>query len=211
MLIAPFAIPRGPHIRRHGPYGYVNYGSYKEWLRDEFQFRCVFCLHREKWERRGWRVFQIDHIIPKSIDPSRECLYENLQYVCDSCNGHKSTKDLPDPCRFDYSQHYQFEDDGRVTPLTESGEMYIEILELDDPDLVRYRRKVVATLRQLEDAAKKKEIDDVDLVEELEETFGYPRDVPDLRRKSRTRNSKPGSEYQCYFVRLVNGEIPRIY
>ena len=29
------------HSRRHGPLGYLNYSSYRPWLRDEFQFRCV--------------------------------------------------------------------------------------------------------------------------------------------------------------------------
>ncbi len=41
--------PSVPHTRIHGPDGYTNYTSYKDWLRDEFEFRCVYCLNREKF------------------------------------------------------------------------------------------------------------------------------------------------------------------
>jgi hypothetical protein len=30
--------------------GYADTDSYRPWLRDEFAFRCVFCLVREQWE-----------------------------------------------------------------------------------------------------------------------------------------------------------------
>ena len=91
MPIAPYAMPPGPHARRHGPSGYVDYGSYKAWLRDEFQFRCVFCLSREKRDKQGWRNFRIDHIVPQSLDPTKITLYDNLLYVCSSCNEFKAS------------------------------------------------------------------------------------------------------------------------
>lgn len=45
----PFNYPDAPHRRRHGPRGYADYASYRPWLRDEFTFRCVYCLLREQW------------------------------------------------------------------------------------------------------------------------------------------------------------------
>ena len=48
-MTAPFDYPAQPHIRRHGPIGYADYASFRPWLRDEFVFRCVFCLRRESW------------------------------------------------------------------------------------------------------------------------------------------------------------------
>jgi hypothetical protein len=33
-----FAYPETPHIRMHGPRGYVDDEHYKPWLRDEFTF-----------------------------------------------------------------------------------------------------------------------------------------------------------------------------
>ncbi len=46
-MTTPFRYPDGPHQRRHGPRGYASYESYRPWLRDEFAFRCVYCLTRE--------------------------------------------------------------------------------------------------------------------------------------------------------------------
>ena len=45
----PFSYPAAAHVRRHGPQGYADYPSYLPWLRDEFSFRCVYCLLREQW------------------------------------------------------------------------------------------------------------------------------------------------------------------
>ena len=39
-----FDYPAPQEKRRHGPSGYRNYESYRPWLRDEFDFRCVYCL-----------------------------------------------------------------------------------------------------------------------------------------------------------------------
>jgi hypothetical protein len=45
----PFVYPRAAPLRRHGPAGYAQYERYRPWLRDEFAFRCVYCLKREQW------------------------------------------------------------------------------------------------------------------------------------------------------------------
>jgi len=45
----PFIFPSVAHVRKHGPVGYTDFTTYKPWLRDEFQFRCVYCLERERW------------------------------------------------------------------------------------------------------------------------------------------------------------------
>jgi hypothetical protein len=65
----PFVYPAAPHIRKHAPAGYKNYQDYKPWLRDEFEFRCVYCLHREMWSRDRHAVFSVDHVIPLAEDP----------------------------------------------------------------------------------------------------------------------------------------------
>ena len=46
---AVFVYPVERHVRRHGPLGYSDYQSFKPWLRDEFRFRCCYCLWRETW------------------------------------------------------------------------------------------------------------------------------------------------------------------
>ena len=94
--IAAFDYPANPHLRRHGPAGYDDYESYRDWLRDEWTFRCVFCLHRERWTQGGY--FHIDHLEPVATAPHRVCDYENLLYVCVRCNLLKGNARLPDPC-----------------------------------------------------------------------------------------------------------------
>jgi hypothetical protein len=94
----PFAYPSEPHVRRHGPLGYSHHRLYLNWLRDEFSFRCVYCLRRETWLtlEADW---QIDHFVPKSILPKGALDYDNLVYSCSSCNHSKAAHLAPDPCK----------------------------------------------------------------------------------------------------------------
>ena len=39
---------------------------YKAWLRDEFAFRCVYCLTRELWRDDGYYGFTADHVKPRA-------------------------------------------------------------------------------------------------------------------------------------------------
>jgi 5-methylcytosine-specific restriction endonuclease McrA len=84
-----FRYPRRRHVRRHGPRGYRNYRSYKPWLRDEFDFRCVYCLWRERWCADGDHAFSVDHLLPRTTHPERLCDYDNLVYACCQCNALK--------------------------------------------------------------------------------------------------------------------------
>src|SRR5947208_881194 len=87
------------HRRRHGPRGYVDYRSFKEWLRDEFCFTCAYCLCRERWYPSPADAFSADHTIPQSADESRVTDYDNLIYACTRCNARKQqVQGLPDPC-----------------------------------------------------------------------------------------------------------------
>src|SRR5690242_13065808 len=93
----PFAYPLTPHRRKHGPHGYEHYERYRPWLRDEFCFRCVFCLYREQWP--SVQTWEIDHLHPMAKHAVKEKDYENLLELCRRCNGNKSAKVVPDPCR----------------------------------------------------------------------------------------------------------------
>ena len=75
-----FEYPSPAHIRRHGPQGYATYKSYRPWLRDEFAFRCVFCLAREQWGRESGE-FDLDHFAPQATDPDLATNYDNLLYT----------------------------------------------------------------------------------------------------------------------------------
>ena len=92
----PFVYPSGPDVRRHGPQGYADYASYLPWLRDEFSFRCVFCLLREQWGYvRGG--FAIDHFLSVAHHPAHVTDYDNLLYACLTCNMAKGARLVPNP------------------------------------------------------------------------------------------------------------------
>ena len=95
-MTTPFVYPATPHDRRHGPAGYADYESYRPWLRDEFAFRCVFCLTRETWGPFHAQ-FAIDHFIPTKALAAQPVLYENLLYSCVTCNSIKGFRAIPDP------------------------------------------------------------------------------------------------------------------
>jgi hypothetical protein len=209
MPIEPFTMPSEPHARRHGP-TYTDYTLYKPWLRDEFQFRCVYCMFRERWERGGWRRYHIDHLIPQSVDPSLINEYENLVYSCDICNQYKSGATMPSPCEVAYGLHYEFNDKGEPVSLSgDKGREFIEIIGLDDPDAVAHRRRWIELMREF--IALKEELKEPIRTEELKRWFGYPDDMPDLRRHRPISNSRTEGRQQSYFLRLSRGEIEPLY
>ena len=75
-----FVYPSTTHHRRHEPFGYESYPSYKPWLRDEFTFRCVYCLTREAWAR-GLTTFNLYHFLPVAHNPDLAVDYGNLLYA----------------------------------------------------------------------------------------------------------------------------------
>src|SRR5689334_17125465 len=95
-MTTPFLYPARPHTRRHGPIGYTDLASFRPWLRDEFSFRCVYCLLREQWGRvRG--IYEIDHFLPVVHQAQLTLDYANLLYACATCNAAKGGRDVPDP------------------------------------------------------------------------------------------------------------------
>src|SRR6202011_911332 len=95
-MTVPFTYPDSPHLRRHGPCGYADYESYRPWLRDEFAFRCVYCLTREGWGP-FIGMYAIDHFVPVVMRPDWALEYKNLLYCCVSCNLSKGSQRTPDP------------------------------------------------------------------------------------------------------------------
>jgi hypothetical protein len=196
----PFAYPDTPHTRKHGPFGYKDYESYRDWLRDEFSFRCVFCLTREQWGRvRG--AWDIDHFYPQSRDPGRKLDYDNLLYVCRSCNVTKSSHLVPDPCGVSLGECLRVNEDGSIAALRREGELLIEILRLDNKDYTRARYLVIKTIQALASGDW--------------ETFvlwmSYPDDLPDLSKLRPEGNSRPDGVKESSFARKSRGELESLY
>ena len=196
-----FEYPTSPHTRRHGPEGYKDYQSFRDWLRDEFTFRCVFCLHREQWYNRS-ATFNIEHFIPVAVDETGKCEYSNLLYACATCNNAKrAVLGIPDPCTVSFSECLAVKKNGEIEPLNSSGKKLCEVLRLNSISNVTYRNRWIRTLTALK-------VSDPGLFREY---LGFPDDLPDLRAKRVKHNSRPDGLLNCYFAQRERGELQATY
>jgi hypothetical protein len=196
----PFSYPRKPHVRRHGRSGYLSYEPYRPWLRDEFSFRCVFCLIREQWTRLSG-IWDIDHLIPQSHDSSLTLHYENLVYVCRTCNAIKSAGLLPNPSVSALGRCLRVYTNGSIKALNDEGRLIINILRLDSDDHTRFRRLILGVLRSFEKHDKAM----------LSTLLCYPAELPDLSRLRPPLNTKPSGILKSCYARRTRGELPEIY
>lgn len=199
--ITAFDYPTQKHVRRHGPSGYSHYDSYREWLRDEFHFRCVFCLKREQWDLLH-ASFHIDHIVPQSIDPNRACEYDNLLYVCASCNSIKSHLIVPSPCDVAFGNCVMVRHDGTITWQNETGRRLVQLLRLDDQERTKYRKLWFDTWMALMSSGH---------LATYTKWMSYPEHLPDLSAKAPPSNSRPEGVDQSAFARRKRGELPTSY
>ena len=195
-----YRFPAVRHVRKHGPAGWKDYQKYRPWLRDEFCFRCVYCLEREKWRdpRRAWHI---DHFQPQVNRPDLECVYSNLLYLCSGCNLCKRSRILPDPCEVNLAVCLEFKVDGSVEFLNDDGEEIVEVLELDDAALVDYRRRKIGAL--LTHAKHNPML--------YKEEISFPDDLPDLSEKPPKHNSLPEGVAQSWFELRKRKLLPDTY
>lgn len=205
---APFAYPPVPHSRLHGPSGYKDYGDYKPFLRDEFSFRCVYCLEREVWYPNRAGSFSIDHFTPKVIDPSQASDYENLVLACVRCNSFKQAYVIfLNPTKVAFADHFRVKPDGHIEGLSTEARDLIDLLHLDEEPALEVRRQVMNIARL---KAKYKSDDLVDKV--FVSKFRYPGDLPDLSSlKPPGSNSRPGGIQSSHFARRQKGLLPETY
>jgi hypothetical protein len=169
-----FVYPAEPHQRKHGPTGYTNYESFRDWLRDEFSYRCVFSLFREAWPQTR---FHIDHLISQKERPDLVCDYNNLILLEGRLNLVKGKRHVPDPCKIALSKCLMVYTNGERMGCIEArdgnkiGEQIIRVLRLDSEDATNTRRLWLELLRAAAQANEK-------LFREL---IGYPKNLPDLR------------------------------
>ncbi|OYV90121.1 MAG: hypothetical protein B7Z73_06365 [Planctomycetia bacterium 21-64-5] len=196
-----FEYPIEPHVRRHGPGGYQEYESYRDWVRDEFMFRCVYCLHREQWYDRG-TTFNVEHFVPVASDPRGTLEYANLLYACATCNNAKrDITDVPDPCRVAFATCLRIKDNGEVEALNDAGQSLVKKLRLNSAKNLQYRSrwmKIPATLQ-------------LSAPELYRDCMSFPPNLPDLRTKRAPANSRPDSVSECWFALRERGNLPTTY
>ena len=204
----PFTYPGSRVVRRHAPSGYTDYSSFKPWLRDEFTFRCVFCLLRERMLGSiGQAGFAVEHLTPRAADPTLECEYANLLYACSQCNSFKGDLGpVLDPCRAAYARHLLVNDDGSIRGLTREGRTLIRVVRLDREELVSFRRRLIAMV-----AAAQADPQTPLSRQVLELLLSYPSDMPDLRTLRPPANGQPQSADDCHFALAERGELAATY
>jgi hypothetical protein len=200
-----FQYPSKPHVRQHGPRGYRNYESYKPWLRDEFSFRCVYCLCRERWFPDGEAAFSVDHVRPQSLDPDSVSIYENLLYSCCQCNAIRGTDMVPDPCVDAYGELLHIQSDGTVTADSEKGRDLIDICRLNRPALVAFRVGMMEVLAKL---ASRQDPDG----RLLRHILGFPDSLPNLSRlRPPSGNTKSDGIPASPFAHRERGQLTSMY
>ncbi len=201
-----FEYPSKPHVRRHGPAGYTAYTAYKPWLRDEFVFRCAYCLVRERWYPNEQASFSTDHFIPQIVAPGRVLDYDNLVYACTRCNSWKQDNITLNPCQVAMGEFLRVNEDGTIEAMTPEAVEHVQVLGLDDSILTKFRRKMIRLMKRLE------ALPDERSKAELREWFGFPDDLPNLAvLRPRRGNTRPEGVAQCYYERRRAGELPELY
>ena len=202
-----FEYPPTTHQRRHGPQGYNDPKSFKPWLRDEFAFRCVYCLWRETWCVDGDGRFSVEHLKSQSRHPDLIREYDNLAYACCGCNSAKQDREAP--VTVDYAPlaaHLKVQPDGRVAAKTAEGEQLIELCLLNRPAMVN-ARQTVSQLWELLNVTSTPEANDL-----KHRLFGFPTDLPNLARLHPPGgNTKPAGIASSHFERRQRGELPHLW
>jgi hypothetical protein len=196
-----FHYPPTQYVRRHGPRGYADVESYRPWLRDEFAFRCVYCLFREQWGRVK-AGFSLDHFLPVSTHPQHEHDYDNLLYTCVACNLAKGITLIPDPTQVFVEGAVHVHEDGRIEGLTPAARRLIRLLGLDGREETEARLLWIGIIALAEQA-------DPELYQRL---MGFPDNLPDLRRlRPPGGNGRPDGVVTCYHAQRRMGPLPATY
>ena len=206
--LMPFTYPDRRHSRKHGPSGYRDYTSFKPWLRDEFRFRCVYCLERERWSSSGHAAFAVDHVRPQGNPEfaSLVCDYKNLVYACNRCNSAKRDQLLLNPCKVWMSRHLSIAEDGAIVGLTTEGRHLVNCLGLATPQSQGIRQRCLRIL-----SLYRANPNDPHVRALYVDYFGYPDDLPNLAALRPTRNTRPTGIVDAYFRQREEGRLPETY
>ncbi len=138
------------------PRRYRDYTKYRSLLRNDFRYRCAYCLMHEFY-LGGEAGLCVEHHRPvkgRYARPDLIAEYTNLYWCCRECNENKSDTWPPlddyqagvrflDPCQIedDHDLHWRILPDGGLEPLTLTGEYTIDVLKLWRASLRYHRAK----------------------------------------------------------------------
>jgi hypothetical protein len=200
-MTRPFDYPRASADRRHGPVGYSDYSHYRPWLRDEFTFRCVYCLAREQWGRVVGD-FDVDHFVPQVANSELAREYANLVYSCRTCNLLKGAQTVPNPRDVFTAEQVQVLDDGTIVGRTDDAKRLLLMLGLHSPRSNEWR---LLWIGNVELAAACDHVQFRRLME-------FPNDLPNLGRlRPPGGNCRPDGIKESYFAARERGELADTY
>ena len=196
-----YRYPSQRHRRKHGPQGYSSPTQFGEWLRDEFVFRCVYCLEREQWVNRTGH-FHGEHFLPVALRPDLKLVYDNLVYACHACNARKRAQVIPDPLQVFLRSTVTVRPDGMIVARTREARSLVEILQLNSREYRKHRRLMIRILRL---AARC----DPSLCAEL---MGFPEELPNLASLAPPDgNTRPAGVDKSYHAMRSQGKLPETY
>lgn len=149
-----------PKLSRRKSYPkYTKYGKYRIEIREDSQYRCVYCdIHELEFgfdkETRDQRM-TLDHFRPKSLFSSLENDPENLVLSCQTCNGKKGddwpaygrtgtldkTAGYVDVFLDNRLDYFEVQIDGSLKPLKPPAQYMIRVLMLNRPAVKRIRKR----------------------------------------------------------------------
>jgi hypothetical protein len=163
-------------------------------LRDEFDFRCVYCLKREKWGQVTGE-FDIDHFEPQSTHPEARIDYPNLVYACHRCNLVKLDQAAAGFFPLLNQASVAVLPDGTLIAQNTDVQRLILQLDLNSPNMQNWR---VMWMRIVDLA----ESYDTELFERL---VSVPDILPDLSRLRPPKNSLPGGVQESWYAKRTRG------
>jgi len=134
-----------------------NHPDIKQALLQETHGKCAYCESKLRHITYG----DIEHIIPKAVEPARTYEWANLTTACDICNTEKSNEEgLVDPYVDDPERAY-FRFMGpmiTIVPGSEPAKLTLTLLKLNRPELMEKRKERVDDLgRRLEEIVATKD------------------------------------------------------
>lgn len=149
----PFIYPKSKHVRREKPGALSPYPKYKPYLQREFERKCVYC--RTPDSMKDYELYGVDHYRPKGRFDHLLTTYSNLFYCCNPCNrlkgeywppkGQGKTHFIPNPCDHEMFKHLRF-NGAVVETKSPAGVVAEELMDLNDPEAVAYRRFILDLL-----------------------------------------------------------------
>jgi uncharacterized protein (TIGR02646 family) len=122
----------------------------KEVLVQETHGKCAYCESKLQHIHHG----DVEHIYPKSLNPTKSFEWTNLTLACEVCNQNKSNKDplmshIIDPYVVDPEDHLMFLGGLIFTKGTQEGTSTRILLELHRAELVEMRNRHVDNIMRI--------------------------------------------------------------